>query len=280
VTGRWAERAAALARRLGNLPLIKDAFIGGKVSWSMVDVLARRATPESERELLEWASGQTVRAVIAAFKAQDAALAEARLEAKVDAEDAVTAETGRRSTAELVAQPPTTLTLTMDRREFLLLEATRLLAQTMNGSESTEQWMDGLLAEGQETMQRALGRERAHLFEIDAVAQASRIARRDAARERTERCEEAAEESLPVSRPETGPEWDPKALPDDPEGLDVWLREVCAELSLRAPVQFVPASYPNATITSGFCLPGQIDPVPGVRRHALGFEPAAPMLVA
>jgi hypothetical protein len=121
----------------------------------------------------------------------------------------------------------------MTKRELLMLESTRVLGQIMNGSESAEQWIDGLLAEAQETMQRKLGRERAHLFEVDSIAQANRIARRDAARARTEQAEERAEATLPESVPETGPEWDPKSLPEDPVAIDRWLRDVCAELSGR-----------------------------------------------
>jgi hypothetical protein len=174
VTGRWAERAGAAARRLQSLPLIRDAFISGKVSWSMVEVFARRAEPETEAELLSWASDETVRAVKAAFKARDEEAKLARLEAKVDAEDERAAASGHRSLEELAEQPMTSLSVTMGKRELLLLESTRMLAQLMNGSESTEQWVDGLLAEAQETMQRKLGRERAHLFEVASLSMVCR----------------------------------------------------------------------------------------------------------
>jgi hypothetical protein len=174
VSGRWAERSGAAAQRLQDLPLIMDAFIHGKMSLCKVEVLARRAEPETEAELLAWASDKTVRAITAAFKALDEEAKLARLEAKVDAEDVATAKTGSRTLEELADQPMTSLSLRMTKRELLMLESTRMLAQIMNGSESAEQWIDGLLAEAQETMQRKLGRERAHLFEVASLSMVCR----------------------------------------------------------------------------------------------------------
>jgi hypothetical protein len=60
-SGRWAEVARCLARRLEKLPQLRWAMARAKVSWSMGELLARVATVENEARWLELAQGHTVR---------------------------------------------------------------------------------------------------------------------------------------------------------------------------------------------------------------------------
>ena len=59
--GRWGIDSAALARKLDSLPLLRAALANGVLDWSMVELLARRAKPENEAELIDEASRTTFR---------------------------------------------------------------------------------------------------------------------------------------------------------------------------------------------------------------------------
>jgi hypothetical protein len=45
---RWGVECCALARRLENLPVLRAALVSAKLGWSKVELVARRATPETE----------------------------------------------------------------------------------------------------------------------------------------------------------------------------------------------------------------------------------------
>ena len=64
-SARWCQETRALARRLRerNLPYLRGALASGVVSWSMADVLSRRATAQTERAMIQAAAGQTVRSM-------------------------------------------------------------------------------------------------------------------------------------------------------------------------------------------------------------------------
>src|SRR5690606_309821 len=64
-SGRWVDESSRLARRLAKLPRIRAALLGGRLHWSMAELLARKATPETETELLALAltPGVTVHAM-------------------------------------------------------------------------------------------------------------------------------------------------------------------------------------------------------------------------
>lgn len=58
---RWVEVACCLARRLEALPLLRRAVATGRISWSMAELLARRAQPQDEAHWLELADCHTLR---------------------------------------------------------------------------------------------------------------------------------------------------------------------------------------------------------------------------
>src|SRR5690349_18920519 len=45
---RWAEAGRCMARRLEQLPALRQGVATGRVSWSMAELLARVAQPEDE----------------------------------------------------------------------------------------------------------------------------------------------------------------------------------------------------------------------------------------
>ena len=50
--GRWAAETRTLARRLQSLPHLTEALESGSIGWSMAELLARHATPQTEAALL------------------------------------------------------------------------------------------------------------------------------------------------------------------------------------------------------------------------------------
>jgi hypothetical protein len=85
LSGREVQSLACVAERLDALPLLRDAFVAGDVSWAQVRLLAAVATPDTQAHWLDVAAGRTVRALEAHVRAargtvpdDDAAAARAR----------------------------------------------------------------------------------------------------------------------------------------------------------------------------------------------------------
>src|SRR5690606_22910836 len=129
---RWAADSCALARRLRELPLLRGALGRGALSWSMVELLARHATPQSEAALVLEATGLTVRQMRKRL-ARDAGDGSATV---------VHGEPERRR-----------LTLTLERSDAWAFDLTRHLLRSLNGSRSTDAIVEALLAEGLTTLQ-------------------------------------------------------------------------------------------------------------------------------
>ena len=159
--GRWVEVACCLARRLEALPLLRAALALGRVSWSMAELLARRATPEEEAHWLALAQRKTLR--------------EMRQEMREVSEVALT--DGREATC--------TLTCTVDREEAWLFEATRALLDHF-GTHGAEEQLEALLAEGQGALLAALPAEAMDLQALDAEREAQQRWREQLARWRDE----------------------------------------------------------------------------------------------
>src|SRR5258706_16450983 len=58
---RWAAESCWMAKKLTSLPVLRAALVEGVLSWSMVELLARGASPENEREFVLEATRSTVR---------------------------------------------------------------------------------------------------------------------------------------------------------------------------------------------------------------------------
>ncbi|HWO13723.1 MAG TPA: hypothetical protein VNN80_29675, partial [Polyangiaceae bacterium] len=161
-SGRWAEGARCLARRVEGLPELRRAIAVGSVSWSMGEELARVAKPSDEARWIELAASRTVRqvrglvaaaleevrngvakAVVCATSVGEPASDAANSESKADA--AGGAGQGDVCTA---GDELCTLTYTVDREEGWLFEATRSLLDRL-GVRGAEEQSEALLAEAQ-----------------------------------------------------------------------------------------------------------------------------------
>jgi hypothetical protein len=184
---RWVEVACCLARRLEALPLLRRAIASGCISWSMGELLARVAQPESEALWLEVARGRTLREMrreVSEFR-------------DVDRDDAALREE---------REAPCTLTCTLDREEAWLLEATRALLEQF-GTCSAEEQLEALLAEGQGALLAALPAGAMDVEVLDAVEGAQRRWREQLARWREEaeqRCEPRIRDAVLSRSVDTG----------------------------------------------------------------------------
>ena len=122
--GRWAAESRALARRLESLPQLSTALESGSLGWSMAELLARQATPQTEAAPLQVARGKTVQAMRIALCPQ---------ESPAPPDDDELART---------------LSLTVPVEEAWALEATRMMVEHMDGKCSGEHWLGSVLAEG------------------------------------------------------------------------------------------------------------------------------------
>ncbi len=132
-SGRWLGDARALARRLVQLPLVRAAYLGGSLSTSKVELVARRLVragdtdDESQRRAIEEASAMTVRQL----RALDGAAGD-----------------------EVAARPRVHITRHVDRVEATAFEGAILMMQALGATSRTDA-IEGLLAEGLSTLLNA-----------------------------------------------------------------------------------------------------------------------------
>ncbi len=168
-SGRWGADARALARRLERLPALRVALVSGALTTSMVELVARVATPDDDAEWAERARNMTVRGLRVLLKAE-------RL---VEVEDDTTV-------------PRSTLTLQVDRVEAWAFERARAMVEAV-GATRGDGVIEAMLAEG-------LGELMARDGDIDLPSgiggtDDTRAERAELARLREQR--EAAAESVP-----------------------------------------------------------------------------------
>ena len=126
---RWVEETRCLARRLESLPSLRRALAQGELNWSAVELVARVATPESERRWLAAAATHTVR----------------QLRALVRADQPPGCAAPAPDTAE--DESTCTLSVTVNREDAWLFEATQKLLEQLGTNGTTEQ-LEELLADG------------------------------------------------------------------------------------------------------------------------------------
>lgn len=176
-SGRWAEGARCLARRVEVLPQLREAVAAGRISWSMAELVARVAEPEDEGEWLESAESRTVRQmrvlaatalavrreadragaskpalsdVVAQTAPASAAMASADERGTVDELRGICSESSDAEGSDAEGEM-CTLTCTVPNEDAWLFEATRLLLGQMGVKDANEQ-CETLLAEGQGTL--------------------------------------------------------------------------------------------------------------------------------
>jgi len=128
---RWADESRRVAERLELLPAIRDAVRSGELGWSMAELLARHAQPDTEARLLAAARDLTFRAL---------------------REQLATGTDGRAQATDDEAPPREGLTLTVDFDVAWGLEATRGLVRAITGDPSTDTFIEALLAKNLATL--------------------------------------------------------------------------------------------------------------------------------
>lgn len=121
MTARQAADARALARRLASLPATRSALVGARLSWSKVELIARVASPGDEADWIARADAMTVR----------------QLRALV----------ARSGPDEEMAEPRTTLMVTVDRLDAMAFESARLMVQAL-GARGVDGAVEAMLPEG------------------------------------------------------------------------------------------------------------------------------------
>jgi len=215
---RWVDESARVSGRLAGLPGLRAALQQGRLGWSMVELLAREATPETEAQLIAEARGSTVRAM------------RERLAGRSDDGD-----------AEPAACEPDderrTLQVSVDSVTAWAFEATRSLLRTRFGLVGDDAMVEALLAEAMSTL---LARHPELTCRLDSATRAEAW---DQRRELERRLAELlAEDEL------SGEAEDPglseliaalvdgvgaRVLPRTPVALDARLRELSARLQTR-----------------------------------------------
>ncbi len=208
-SGRWVDESSRLARRLAKLPRIRAALLEGRLHWSMAELLARKATPDTEAELLALAltPGVTVHAM--------------REYLQCDDEE----EKARRDPA----QRRCTLEETTPAEQAVLVEATRMLIEHQLGGRDYD-WFEYLLADGMAT--------EPDLFVVDDLRpiqrELERAQKRIAeGRARRAEAEERAEPDLPHNPVQRGDFPEPEPLPDDAKALDAVMTRLVMQLTSR-----------------------------------------------
>jgi hypothetical protein len=178
---RWVEAACCLARRLEELPILRQATAAGRISWSMAELVAREATASNEADWITLAQGHTLREMRRLVNEQrDRNRETENAKPENPACSPSAADAARRSpgTSEHASRPSAsaseeedreascTLTCTLNREDFWLFEATRALLEHLGTHDGNDQ-IEALLAEGQATLLAALPRGVLHFDSLE-----------------------------------------------------------------------------------------------------------------
>jgi len=209
--GRWAAESRTLARRLQSLPHLENALESGSIGWSMAELLARHATPQTEAALLQVARGKSVQAMRIALSPQEP------------------------------PEPPDddelarTLSLTVPVEEAWALEATRMMVEHMDGKCTGGHFLESLLAEATISLLELTGPAQAEEADVSAQMEAEHTAWRAQMQRLQHLHAEAELRSRPAVATEPNPGEAPEAddLPIGLEALDARIRHYSAELASR-----------------------------------------------
>lgn len=207
--GRWAAESRTLARRLHSLPQLEKALESGSTGWSMAELLARHATPQTEAALLQEATGKSVQAMRIALSPQESP------DSPAPPDDDELART---------------LSLTLPLEEAWALEATRMMVEHMDGKCTGGHFLESLLAEGTISLLALTGPAE---DDVSAQMEAEATAWR-AQMQRLQHLHAEAELRSPVTtEPNPGEAPDADDLPLGLEPLDARIRHYSAEIASR-----------------------------------------------
>jgi hypothetical protein len=212
--GRWGEESRRLSRKLSGLPVLRAALVSGTLGWSMVELLARYATPEAESGMVAEACGTTFRRMRASLRA-----------AQPD-----------KSVAE--GEERATITISMSDSDAWLFEHTRVLFNRVQPGVNADQVVHWLAVEAMTSLVELVPSGEM----VEYRARADELREKSAAwrAERRAWCEEAetrVEGGLDLAVPDAldiEREWE-LAIEDGPNAraLDAHIRDVCQELAAR-----------------------------------------------
>jgi len=214
--GRWAAESRTLARRLQSLPQLAAALEAGSIGWSMAELLARHATPQTEAALLQVAHGKTVHAMRIALSPRASSSAPGSPSSPEPADD-----------DELTR----TLSLTVPVEEAWALEATRMMVEHMDGKHTASHFLESVLAEATISLLELVDPENDTSEQMEAEHTAWR-----AQMQRLQHLQAQAElRSRPAVTTAPHPGEAPTAddLPTGLEALDARIRHYSAELASR-----------------------------------------------
>jgi hypothetical protein len=204
--GRWAAESRTLARRLQSLPQLEKALESGSIGWSMAELLARHATPQTEAALLQVARGRSVQAMRIALSPQ---------ESPAPPDDDELART---------------LSLTLPLEEAWALEATRMMVEHMDGKCTGGHFLESLLAEGTISLLALVDPAQ---DDVSAQMEAESTAWRAQMQCLRHLHAEAELRSPVTTEPNPGEAPDADDLPLGLEALDARIRHYSAELASR-----------------------------------------------
>lgn len=207
-SARWGDDSRTLARRVSGLPVLRAALVSGRLGWSMVELLARHATPENESDLAARASRATFREMRASL----------------------------RDDVGMAIDERATVTLTMSADDAWLFEHTRWLFKRVEPGVDVDQLVHWLAVEGLTSLRELvpdgeMTEYRARSDALSAKAAAWREQRRAWRDEAERRVEGRLDLEAPASDLE---EWE--------RGTDAWanaraldahIRDVCQEIAAR-----------------------------------------------
>ena len=211
--GRWAAESRTLARRLQLLPHLANALETGSIGWSMAELLARHATPQTEAALLQVARGKTVQAMRIALSPQKSPDSPAPPQLDDD---------------ELAR----TLSLTLPVEEAWTLEATRMMVEHMDGKRTGGHFLESLLAEATISLLELIDPTEANVsaqHEAEATAWHANMKRQQLLHADAELRSRPA---VPTD-PNPGDAPDADDLPLGLDALDARIRHYSAELTSR-----------------------------------------------
>ncbi|MFZ1865857.1 MAG: HNH endonuclease signature motif containing protein [Polyangiales bacterium] len=218
--GRWAAESRTLARRLQSLPHLAAALEAGSIGWSMAELLARHATPQTEAALLKVARDRTVQAMRIALSPQSPQSS--------PSSPSSAGSPGPPDDDELAR----TLSLTVPVEEAWALEATRMMVEHMDGKSTGEHWLEAPLAEGYIALLELVSpRQNDFSSQMDAQCAAWRSEMNRLQQQHAQA--ELRSHPAVVSRPNPGEAPELDDLPHGIDALDARIRHYSAELGSR-----------------------------------------------
>ena len=223
-TGRWGADVRGLARRLGCLPHLRAALASGRLSLSVVELVARLATPDDEAEWVDRVSGRVSGRVTGRVTtAPGMNVRQLRAELK----------DRRLEVCDDTPAPRVSIAMTVDRVDAWAFEHARLMVEAV-GARRGDETIEAMLAEG-------LGALLASAPDIDLPATLGGALDFDGAEARAFRLElqalrERAEAAVEAMRPNdevAASEGLVVSWPDDAAAIDQQLRSLAANLAVR-----------------------------------------------